>query len=178
MSNPELPPKALLFSGFIYKDEEFFENFKEELKNIWGNFLEESQKFNFDITKYYYKELGCPLFRKFILFEKILEDPSLIVDIKFQSFELEKKYSFEGKRKVNIDPGYLNNFQVVISTFKKFSHRIYLGKGVYAHLEYIYKSKSPQPLPWTYPDFLQEDYLSLFKKWYFKYIELFKCLKV
>lgn len=173
MSHPENPTPSLLFSGFIYKDREIFEEILKELKEKWGNFLDCSEEFSFDITEYYFKEMGKPLFRKFILFEKVLKDPTEIVDIKLKSYEIEKKYSEEGKRAVNIDPGYLNNFQVVITTFKRFSHRIYLGSGVYAHLEYIFKKKSPSPLPWTYPDFLQENYMELFKKWYEIYLKNF-----
>lgn len=174
MSKPENPTPSLLFSGFIYKESKIFENLKKDLINLWSSTFEESEEFPFDITDYYFKEMGEPLFRKFILFEKILKDPSKIVEIKLQALELEKKYSLEGKRSINIDPGYLNNFQVVITTFKRFSHRIYLGRGVYAHLEYIYKKKSPSPLPWTYPDFLQENYIKLFKKWYEIYQEKIK----
>lgn len=166
MSHPENPIPSLLFSGFIYKDREIFEEILRELREKWGNFLGSSEEFPFDITEYYFKEMGKPLFRKFILFDKLLKDPSEIVGLKLEAYEIEKKYSEEGKRAVNIDPGYLNTFQVVITTFKRFSHRIYLGKGVYAHLEYIFKKKSPSPLPWTYPDFLQENYIKLFKKWY------------
>lgn len=173
MSYPEKPTPALLFSGFIFKGREIFENLKRDLIKLWGSIQDESEEFPFEITEYYFKEMGKPLFRKFILFENVLEDPEEIVKIKIQSFEMEKKYSKEGKRSVNIDPGYLNNFQVVITTFKRFSHRIYLGKGVYAHLEYIFKKKFPSPLPWTYPDFLQENYINLFKKWYEIYMKKF-----
>ncbi len=171
MSNPSKPTQSILFSGFIFKEKEILLNLNLELKNLWGSILFESENFPFEITKYYYKEMGEPLYRKFILFENILEDPSKIVEIKLKSYELEKKYSVEGKRKINIDPGYLNKFQVVITTFKNFSHRIYLGKGVYAHLEYIFKKKKPTPLPWTYPDFLQENYINLFEKFYIIYSE-------
>lgn len=171
MSKPEKPTPSLLFSGFIFKEENVFEDLKSQLQENWGKVLDESSLFPFDITEYYFKEMGMPLSRKFILFDNFLENPSKIVEIKLQSLKFEEKFSFEGKRKINIDPGYLNQYQVVISTFKKFSHRIYLGEGVYAHLEYIIKKKSPSPLPWTYPDFLKENYINLFKKWYDIYLD-------
>lgn len=174
MSKPESPTSSILFSGFIFKEKEIFEKLKNELIEIWGNILDESLQFSFDITEYYYKEMGKPLIKKFLLFENILSDPSKIVEFKLKSFELEKKYSKDNKRKINIDPGYLNQYQVVITTFKKFSHRIYLGESVYAHLEYIFKKKKPTPLPWTYPDFLKEEYLKLFEKWQRIYLEKIK----
>ena len=171
MSKPENPTPSILFSGFIFKEDEIFEKLKNELIEIWGNVLDESIKFSFDITEYYYKEMEKPLFRKFLLFENILIDPSKIVEIKLKSFELEKKYSKNDKRKINIDPGYVNQYQVVITTFKRFSHRIYLGQSVWAHLEYIFKKKKPSPLPWTYPDFLKDEYLELFERWQKIYLE-------
>lgn len=174
MSKPEGPVQSILFSGFIYKEEKVFDEVLDELKRDSGNPLDISEKINFEITEYYFKEMGKPLYRRFVLFDFILKDPMEIVKIKLKSYEIEKKYSEEGKRKINIDPGYLNNFQVVITTFKKFSHRIYIGEGVYAHLEYIFKKKKPEPLPWTYPDFLMESYLNIFKKWHDLYLKITK----
>ena len=54
---------------------------------------------------------------------------------------------------MNIDPGYLLLERFVLATGKNFTHRIYLGGGIYADLTLIYTRGDFQALPWTYPDY-------------------------
>jgi len=42
---------------------------------------------------------------------------------------------------------------MVLATTKAFSHRIYLGQGIFAELTYLCKGKEFYPLEWTYPDY-------------------------
>jgi len=41
----------------------------------------------------------------------------------------------------------------VLATGKNFTHRIYIGGGIYADLTLIYQKGAFQTLPWTYPDY-------------------------
>jgi hypothetical protein len=41
----------------------------------------------------------------------------------------------------------------ILATGKDFSHRIYIGCGIYADLTLIYSKDGFQTLPWTYPDY-------------------------
>ena len=59
----------------------------------------------------------------------------------------------DGKRSVNIDPGYLLYERFVLATGKNYSHRIYVGQGIYADLTLIFQKGAYRPLPWTYPDY-------------------------
>jgi hypothetical protein len=70
--------------------------------------------------------------------------------------DLEHEHSSNGKRVVNIDPGYLLHERFVLATGKNYSHRIYIGKGIYADLTLIYAKGGFKPLPWTYPDYASE----------------------
>ena len=67
-------------------------------------------------------------------------------------------------RRVNIDPGYITPAKLVLATTKDYSHRIYLGKGIYAEVTLIYSQKKYRILDWTYPDFRQEKYLAYFEE--------------
>ncbi|MFN4132318.1 MAG: DUF4416 family protein, partial [Caldimicrobium sp.] len=69
-----------------------------------------------------------------------------------------------GKRRVNLDPGYLSLSKVVLSTFKDYSHRLYLGRSVYGEVTLIFREGSFQPLPWTYPDYKNEKVIEVFNK--------------
>ena len=46
---------------------------------------------------------------------------------------LDKKYSENHKRRVNIDPGFIAKDKVVLASFKKKDFKKDLGNGVYAH---------------------------------------------
>ena len=61
--------------------------------------------------------------------------------------------SAEGRRRVNIDPGYLAKAHLILATGKGYTHRPYLRDGIYADLTLMYRDKTFHPLPWTYPDY-------------------------
>ena len=106
--------------------------------------------------------MGSPLFKRFHFFEP-LKSPEELVEFKYLCYEVEKKFAnAEGKRQVNLDPGYVELSKVVLSTFKNFSHRIYLKNGVYAEVTLIYKKGRFEALPWSYPDYVNHS--EIFKK--------------
>jgi hypothetical protein len=62
----------------------------------------------------------------------------------------------------------------VLATGKNYSHRIYIGKGIYADLTLIYTKGGFTTLPWTYPDYAAKHmfaYLLMVRK---KYISDYK----
>ena len=66
-------------------------------------------------------------------------------------------------RPVNIDPGYLTASAVVMATAKDFAHRIPLGRGIYAHLEFLFTRTGVKTLDWTYPDLRREPCQAYFR---------------
>jgi hypothetical protein len=85
---------------------------------------------------------------------------------------LEEKYAnSDGHRRFNIDPGYVCLEHVILATTKGYTHRPYLRDGIYADLTLIYRSKSFQPLEWTYPDYRKEEIITLFNQFRKKYLE-------
>jgi len=65
---------------------------------------------------------------------------------------------------VNIDPGYLTPAKLILATTKDYSHRLYLGRGIYGEIILVYSCGSFKPLPWTYPDYRSEDYSKYFSR--------------
>jgi hypothetical protein len=65
---------------------------------------------------------------------------------------------------LNIDPGLLSAERLVLATGKNYSHRIYLGQGIFGDLTLIYERGSFRPLAWTYPDYRQEEAIWMFNK--------------
>lgn len=160
MSEPQpFLPVNLLFS-VIYRDEKILEDFIGDMESRFGSIDLVSPAYDFSITDYYEKEMGRDLKRRFFSFER-LYPPEVLVEAKLWSWEKEKeyteKYSSKG-RVINVDPGYLTSSLLVIATFKPFAHRIPLAKGVYAHLELLFKRGEVATLEWTYPDFKADTY--------------------
>ena len=96
--------------------------------------------------------MGSPLFRRLFGFKQLIQQHDL-GQIKLTTNSIEHQYSSGNKRLVNIDPGYLLHERFVLATGKNYSHRIYIGKGIYADLTLIYCHGRFESLPWTYPDY-------------------------
>ena len=147
------PPKAKVFCGFIYVPDLDLAEVLRLLEQGWGPVEFISRRFSFDYTRYYDKEMGSPLFRKFVTFRDEVDQEAL-PRLKWEAKRVEGTYLHPtGGRRVNIDPGLLLPERLVLATTKPFSHRPYLRQGIYADLTLIYRKKSYQPLDWTYPDF-------------------------
>ncbi len=161
VSNPKL---VKLFIGMISQDISLFDELKERLKEIFGPSDMESSVRQWEHSDYYKKEMGAGLKRQFIFFEKLI-NPGAIAEIKLKTIELEKEHLNKNHgRKINLDPGYLDSARVVLVSAKDFSHRVYLGNGIYGEVTLVYSGNAYQILPYTYPDFRTEEYHNLFKK--------------
>ena len=155
--------KVKLFSGFIYRSEFLYQAVKERLAANFSPVDLESGLLTFDFTTYYDQEMGTPLFRRFVSFKELIP-PEQLPGIKLLTNQVELESAREGKRIINLDPGYLSDANVVIATTKNYYQRIPLQKGIYAHMEYVIKGKSLCPLEWTYPDFKSAGYLDFFQR--------------
>ncbi|MCX7770504.1 MAG: DUF4416 family protein [Proteobacteria bacterium] len=158
------PQQVKLFFSVFSSDKELIENVIKELESKYGLVDMSSEYMPFNQTDYYEPEFGKELVRKIVFFENLIS-PEKIVDIKLEAMILEEKNRVLEKRRVNIDPGYVALSRVVLSTGKDYTHRIYLSKGVYADLTYIYKKNIGYVcLPWTYPDYATDKFRNIFLK--------------
>lgn len=163
MSKPKEPLPAKLVVALIYKDDPTaLSGWKAAEKN-WGAIDFLSEKRDFDYTRYYEDEMGFPLFRRWATFTELVPQDRL-ADIKWQALELEKQRTIDGRRQINMDPGLITAERLVLATGKNYSHRIYLGKKIFADLTLVFSKGSFQPLDWTYPDYRDEQSLWMFNK--------------
>jgi hypothetical protein len=165
------PKPAKLFMSLMTSEEAIFRDGIEDLRSTFGEIDFISERLPFDFTDYYAEEMGRNLSRYFITFERLLSIPAL-PEIKETTHRLEEKYvSPSGKRRINIDPGYLCLAHVILATHKAYTHRPYLRKGVYADLTLIFRARSFRPLDWTYPDYRREEVINLFNRFREKYLQ-------
>ncbi|HSL92023.1 MAG TPA: DUF4416 family protein [Candidatus Limnocylindrales bacterium] len=151
MSRRKVPPHARLLVSAIYRDEKRFRDVLPGLEARLGPVERTSGPFPFDRTDYYEREMGTPLFRRFVVLKRLVPRDALVA-AKIDAEDLEKELSANGMRTVNLDPGLLTEENVLLATGKNYSHRVYLRDGVFADLALVYRKGEYRPLPWTYPD--------------------------
>jgi len=159
------PVKLLI--GMITASPELFQMVRPVLTARFGPIDFESPVYDWNHTDYYEDELGTELKRQFLFFKQALS-PDALPKIKQFTNELEQRWIRKrdgtSLRKINIDPGYLAPSKLVLATTKDYSHRIYLGDGIYAEVTLVFRGKSFIPLDHTYPDFRSGEYIRLFNK--------------
>lgn len=164
MSKPKEPNPVKLIIGLITGDTEIIKPVLKRLEDKFDNIDVLSKRLDFSHTDYYKDEMGQGLFRKLASFEKLIK-PDGLPNIKLFTNSLEDEYAKEdGKRRINIDPGYISLEKMVLASCKNFSHRIYLKNGVYADLTFIYRDGEFKPLEWTFPDYAAEGIRTLLKR--------------
>lgn len=160
--NPEAlkhfpPPPARIFCSLIFTPELVLTETLDALIQVWGPLEYVSRRLPFSYTKYYAKEMGDLLSRKFVTFLNRVSQDSLHV-LKGSANRVERLFlNAAGGREVNIDPGLLLPDKLVLATTKPCAHRPYLSDGIYADLTLVFQNGSFQALPWTYPDYASEE---------------------
>jgi hypothetical protein len=126
-----------------------------------------SDIWSFDKTDYYKEQMGTRILRQFLSIERLIA-PGKLAKIKILTNKLEQKLartlSLPLPRPVNLDPGIIEPSKLVLATTKNYSHRIYIGKKMYAEVTLIYDKGGWQPLSHTYPDYRQQCYFDFFDK--------------
>jgi hypothetical protein len=109
--------------------------------------------------------MGGPLLRQILSFAGLIQPDSLST-VKRTTNQLEEELSRELEdapaRPVNLDPGYVTAAKVVLATTKDYSHRVYLGDGIYAEATLRWHRGAFVPWEWTYPDYRTEHYRHFF----------------
>lgn len=143
---------AVIVWGFISKDVLLISDVEKLIVANYGEIIHKSDVIAFDYTDYYQSEMGQDLKRYWCATKNLIHLGKLS-DIKLMAMRMEQRYQQNGKRTVNIDPGFLTLSNFVLATTKNYSHRIYLKDDIFAEVTLIFYNKSYQPLAWTYPDY-------------------------
>jgi len=162
MGKPKDAIDVKLFLAVTFKNESQLLAVLQQVVHEFGEIDAQSPMFDFDFTSYYAPEMGDHLKKQFFSFDKLIR-PDRLPDIKLWTNELEEQYAVDGKRQVNLDPGYLAAEKIVLATTKNFSHRLYLGKGIYGDVHFQYVNGNFRSCEWTYPDYRQPHALDFFK---------------
>ena len=151
----EISPAALI-SGITFADENSLNGAENALIREFGPIEIQSPVFDFDMTDYYTPEMGSALKKKFYCFQRPIE-PDTLSDIKLFTNETELALASgdmeNPSRTVNIDPGYVTLAKLILASTKDYSHRIYIGKGVFAEVTLRFSKGTYSHLETTFPDY-------------------------
>ena len=156
-----------LFVGMLSAYPTAFTDAESALVQVLGPIDLRSDLFAHEFTEYYRDEMGHPLVRLFVSFERLIS-PADLARLKRLANEIENRMAAEKEwsviRPMNLDPGYIAPSKLILASTKDFSHRIHVADGIYAEVTLRYVRGTWQPHEWTYPDFRTVAYHEFFTK--------------
>ena len=152
----DFEPEKLIM-GVIFCEDAILEEAMGLLKERFGECDAVCEEFSFseEFSTYYDEELGGKGRRRIYSFGELV-DPAQQAEIKEFTNALEARFSVDGQRKINLDPGFINHGRLMLPTTKATGFRIPLSDGIYTELTLYWARGSWQKLPWTYSDYQSE----------------------
>lgn len=132
------------------------------LEAAFGRVEYRGEAIPFDTTGYYREEFGPELVRAIWCFRGVAS-PERLPDLKLEAARLEARWSQGGKRRYNLDIGYMDPDKVVLASCKPGPCKLYLRDGVFADLLLKYADGGFEPFPWAFPDFQDGRYRKSFR---------------
>jgi len=161
------PKPVKLIIGILAANHQCLHAATEALTNKFGKADFVSDVWPFDKTDYYKDQTGPRILRQFVSIERLV-DGGKLAKIKHQTNKLEQKLAaslgLPLPRPVNLDPGIIEPSKLVLATTKNYSHRIYIGKKIYAEVTLLFDKGRWCPFDYTYPDYKQQCYFDFFDK--------------
>jgi hypothetical protein len=161
------PSPAKLVIGILAADDDCLSAARQAIEGRFGPLDLVSDVWPFDKTDYYKDQTGEHILRQFVATQCLIS-PAKLAKIKHLTNRLEQrlasKLAIGLARPVNLDPGLIEPAKLVLATTKNYSHRIYIGKKIYAEVTLIFDKGNWQPMPYTYPDYKQPCYHDFFEQ--------------
>ena len=161
------PEPAKLIVGVLASNYQCLHTAAETLTSKLGNADFTSEVWPFDKTDYYKDQTGPRILRQFLSIERLI-DPGKLAKIKLQTNKLEERLAkalgIPLPRQVNLDPGIIEPSKLVLATTKDYSHRIYIGRKMYAELTLSFHKGRWRFFEYTFPDYQQQCYFDFFDK--------------
>ena len=156
MAVPSSPLPVCRFAGLLAGTEEELTAARWELTQWYGKIDDQSAIIPFTFTDYYADQMGQSLLRQWVRFEALF-NPEHLAKCKLETNMAEtllaRQFSARGvARPINIDPGYVHKYKVILATTKDHSHRVYISEGIYGEVTLHWNQNKWTPWPWTYAD--------------------------
>jgi hypothetical protein len=177
---------VLRFAGLLAGSREQLAAVRYELTQWYGRIEAESEVIPWEFTQYYEDQMGDNLLRQWVRFDTLFAPEHLAkckLETNMAETLLARQFGDAGKggakgvsRPINIDPGYVHKYKVVLATTKDHSHRVYLREGIYAEVTLHWGPNVWEPWPWTYADYKTPAATAFFDAARAAYLEKLKAL--
>ena len=167
----DFEPEKLII-GVIYHDKAVLDEVVDILVSEFGEWDAICPEYSFskEFSNYYDAELGGEGIRRIYSFKKTVA-PEMQAEIKEFTNGIEKRFSDENGRKINLDPGFINSGRFMLATTKDSGFRVPLKRGIYTELTLFWARGEWHKFPWTYRDYQTkkvQDFLASVRKTYLK----------
>lgn len=146
------PAPVLGLCSCLTGSAELLHDVERALVRAFGEIALRSPPFRFDTSDYYREEMGRGLERTWFVFRRLWR-PERLPRSRRMSGRIEVAFSEGGRRRVNLDPGYLDPGKLVLASGKESPDKIYLGRGVWAHTCLRYAAGRFSAPDHSFPDF-------------------------
>ena len=174
MAIPTSPLPVLRFAGLIAGNEAELTAARFELTQWYGPIDDATEIIPWTFSAYYQDEMGQGLIRQWVRFKSLFA-PEHIAKCKLETNMAEtllaRQFQRGVQRPVNIDPGYVHRYKVILATTKDHSHRVYIAEGIYGEVTLHWHQNRWTPWSWTYADYQSEAAQRFFVKARTAYVE-------
>jgi hypothetical protein len=125
---------------------------ERQLAGAFGEIALQSPVYAFDTSDYYRDEMGEGLERHWYCFRPLWR-PERLARHRLATGRIEAALAEAGRRRVNLDPGYLDLGKLVLASRKEAPDKIYLGEGIWAHTCLRFVSGAFTAPEHSFPDF-------------------------
>ena len=119
MGDARQPQKTKLFAAIMFRPEADLDNILKTLSRDYGPVDDAYGPIAFNFSNYYEEEMGGGLLKTYISFSRPF-DREVLPHIKKTTNDLESAYSINGKRAINVDPGYIAKDKLVACVHQGF----------------------------------------------------------
>jgi hypothetical protein len=178
MGTVRQPKPAKYFVALLSSSPELITAVETDLAAILGAIDGRSEIIPWTVSRFYEKEMGAGLLRRFLSFLPPAS-PENLAAIKLQTQQIEERYRGRGSggRAVNLDPGYLDVYKVVLASTKNACQRVALHSGIYGEATLFYYNGRFHGLDYTYRDYLWPETLAFLTTLREGYLEQLKQLR-
>jgi hypothetical protein len=157
MGTPQEPKPAKYFVALLSSDTDLLSAVETDFASVLGAVDARSPIVPWTASRFYEREMGANLLRRFVSFERLLS-PQALAEVKLETQKIEDYYRWPAAsgagRRLNCDPGYLEAGKVVLASTKNACQRIYLRAGIFAEATLLYYDGTFHGCSYTYPDYL------------------------
>lgn len=154
-------PEVKLIAGLLWGQAGPVDEALRRLTGLFGPMDLLGDPWEFTYSRYYRDEMGEAVQRRFVAFERPVPAGDLAA-IKVRTNALEQELAVDGKRAVNMDPGYVDLSKMVLATTKDGNYRVYMSEGIFGQSTLYFEKGSYHGWPWTYPDYRDERTIAFF----------------